>query len=523
LLVAAAIGLGITQGELHYFGDEMRHAVTGAFFRDAYVDMPFDAPRQYVFDYYAKYPALGLIYWPPGFHMVEGVFFLLFGISVTVSRFTVLCYALLGVWSLYRVLRFDFPAHRAWLATLLFSFIPYVLLYSRVTMLEIPGVATCLLALYFWRRFERDGRNRDLWLTGLVSMAAMMTSQKSGVLAFIVAVHFLVRWRWDLLKRWQVWAAAAVNGAVVIAWYRFSLGQTAFSLDRITGTSAAESVFQLGHFALYPFWVPRQMGNLLAALAVLGILVALVRQLQQHQFLWAWLIGTELFFSLIQEKDLRHTMVWLPVLAYFAVYFVEEFFLRRRWALVAGGALVAYFVVLGFMTPRPKLWGVAAAAEYVVAQPESDVIYYQGFLNGNFIFHVRQLDPEKRRVVAREKQVVAIRIYEGENSRRVISTPQQVIDFFRQWGIRYAVVEEGDFIQGLAVVNETIRSGPFVPMREFTITTNNPQAPPRRLTVYRFTGELHRVDHVELPMLTIRDDIGLDFRRLAGQPWPPRR
>src|SRR5579864_5930902 len=79
-VVTALLTRGITRGEFFYHIDEMSHAMNGVFFRDAFVDMAWRHPLQYVSDYYAKYPSLMFPYWPPLFHIVEGGFFLLFGV-----------------------------------------------------------------------------------------------------------------------------------------------------------------------------------------------------------------------------------------------------------------------------------------------------------------------------------------------------------------------------------------------------------------------------------------------------------
>src|SRR6202040_1536313 len=81
VIVTLVAGRGISRGEFFFYGDEMRHAMNGVFFRDFLMDLPLRHPVQYVYDYYAKYPALAFPHWPPLFHFVEGIFFLLFGLS----------------------------------------------------------------------------------------------------------------------------------------------------------------------------------------------------------------------------------------------------------------------------------------------------------------------------------------------------------------------------------------------------------------------------------------------------------
>ena len=75
-LTILVVTRGMSQGEFFFYNDEMRHAMTGVFFRDFLVDLPLRHPQQYAFQYYAKYPAVAVPHWPPLFHFVEGVAFL---------------------------------------------------------------------------------------------------------------------------------------------------------------------------------------------------------------------------------------------------------------------------------------------------------------------------------------------------------------------------------------------------------------------------------------------------------------
>jgi hypothetical protein len=91
--------------------------------------------------YYAKYPSLGLLYWPPHFHMVEGLFFLVFGIAVVSSHLTILAYALMGVYRWYKVAAREGPQSRALASTFIFLLLLVVLEYERVTITGWRGVA----------------------------------------------------------------------------------------------------------------------------------------------------------------------------------------------------------------------------------------------------------------------------------------------------------------------------------------------------------------------------------------------
>src|SRR5579863_862373 len=126
-IVTVLLTRGITQGEFFYHIDEMSHAMNGVFFRDALVDMAWRHPMQYVSEYYAKYPSLMFPYWPPLFHIVEGGFFSVFGVSVLASRLAILFFALMAVYFWYRIAERLGPRHLAFLSTILIMTVPLVL------------------------------------------------------------------------------------------------------------------------------------------------------------------------------------------------------------------------------------------------------------------------------------------------------------------------------------------------------------------------------------------------------------
>jgi hypothetical protein len=47
--------------------DEAQHAVIDLFIADALRDLPIRHPVQYAYRYYAQYPALAILHWPPLF------------------------------------------------------------------------------------------------------------------------------------------------------------------------------------------------------------------------------------------------------------------------------------------------------------------------------------------------------------------------------------------------------------------------------------------------------------------------
>jgi len=83
-LVSAAVLKNIHLGEFAP-GDEGDHVCTALYMASLIRDLPLSHPVQYTYRYYAQYPALWIIHWPPLFHFVLGLMFIVTGASILVS------------------------------------------------------------------------------------------------------------------------------------------------------------------------------------------------------------------------------------------------------------------------------------------------------------------------------------------------------------------------------------------------------------------------------------------------------
>jgi hypothetical protein len=518
VVVTLLVSRGITQGEFFYYGDEMRHAMNGVFFRDFISDLPLDHPLQYTYEYYAKYPALAFPHWPPLFYFIEGVFFLLFGLSPWVSRVAILCFALLAVQFWYLIAERLGPRYRAFLSAVILASTPFILFYERVTMLEIPALAVCLGVIYFWLKFLESERRRDLWVLSSFVVVAFLISQKAIFLVFFIGFDFVMERRFRLLKRLDIWLALLASVLAVLPWYWLASKTMSTWLTRVIGHGYSY-LLPSSNYTFYLAKLYSQLGPVLLSLACVGFVLALLRRTRADRILLVWVLSGYICFALISEKDPRHTMLWIPPLLYLALMALETLLIRRDLGLIATSALALVFLVSGLRSIGPKLTGVQEAAQYVLSLPESDIVYYQGDLDGDFIFFVRKFDPEKRHMVAREKQVVVSRL--GGRPREVLHTEEEVLNFFRTWGIRYAVVTDVDELPGLAPVRELLNSDQFELLRSFPVHTSQSNVLVHQIQVFRYRGELHRTQEiVTIPMMTIRQNIPADLTRLAGRPWP---
>ncbi|MGH9814524.1 MAG: ArnT family glycosyltransferase, partial [Candidatus Acidiferrales bacterium] len=383
-ILALLLSRGITHGEPYYFNDETRHVMNGAFVRDLLADRPLDDPLRYAYEYYAKYPATALPHWPPLFPMLEGILFLAFGLHFWVARLLVLGFALMGAYYWYRIAEGEGPIYRAWFSALLVFTLPFIQLYSSIVMLEIPLLGLSMGAIYYWRRFQKEGAAGHLWLMAAFVVASFLTSQKAIFLAVFVILSFAIQGPYRMLARWDVWAAFVASVSLVLPWYYFTHRTLSVGMDRAIGLGAEELARRWSrHFLFYPERIPQQMGWVLFALAVAGLGWAVLRAPRRYAFFTIWIVSCYITFTLIWEKDTRHAMIWLPPLVYFAILAIEILCVGRRWTFVVCATLAVTMVVGAVGFQRPMMEGVTDVARFILSQPDSDIIYYQGSLNGS--------------------------------------------------------------------------------------------------------------------------------------------
>jgi hypothetical protein len=517
LVLAVLLSRSITRGEPFFGNDETRHVMDGVFVRDLIADRPFSHPVEYARNYYAKYPAVAVLHWPPLFPSLEAILFLIFGPSFWASRVLVEAFALLGAYFWYRIAERFGLWWRAFLSAIIFCLLPTIMLFESVVMLEIPHLALCLATIYFWLHWVESKRMSEFWKMTAFGVAALLTYQASVFLLFLLGLDFVLARRFKLLRSWQVAAGVAMGLALVLSWYAFAIQNVTMTYQRAIGHHM-DHVMESSELFFYPGTLPGQLGFLLLILALVGIVYALLKAARQYYFLFVWIASAYICFTAISEKSPRHIFIWLPPLVYFALLGVEAIVPRRRWNWLPYTALAIYILFGAFRFQRPQLFGLQTVARFVLAQPESDLVYYQGALNGDFIFNVRRLDPQKQRMVARDKQVEVTEIVYAH--RPVIQTASEFVDLFRTWGIRYAIVESMDTSPDLKWTHAVLRSGQFDLVRTFPIQ-GDADLNGDQIEVYRYRGQLERTDSpVTIPMMTLHDDIRVNLNELIGRPWP---
>ena len=499
LLIALAQGLAWRTGEPFYNNDETRHVMTGVFFHDLLLDRPLDRPKDYAVQYYLQYPALGLMVWPPLFHAAEGVVMLAFGPSFTAARGLAGLFSALALIYFFLLVRRTHGAVPAFVATVLLGLSPLVFLLSTRAMLEIPALAFAMAAVFHFVRYLDLERRLDLFVAAAAAAGFALTRYDVLFLLLFFLLALLARRRFDVLRRREVWIAAPLALLIALPVYvpmLAELGRMHFQVT-VQGGAGPAAEPGPGLLAFYSKALLLQMGWALLATALAGLVVVVLRP-ERRRACWpylALLAATALGFMPLAEREVRHTIYWLPAFAVFAWEAIDGLAGRLRTPR-ARGALAALLVVALFWTDATGralyVRGYEEAARYVIANTRaSRYAFVDGFLNGDFIYQVRRHDPARRLWVLRgDKLLYGVQSEPRGGYREYAGGQDQILAALHRYDPELLVLENPQVrfkLPGAERLRQTLAAHPdrYERVKSIPIESNVPAFEGVRLDIYR--------------------------------------
>lgn len=517
VLSSAVIVHGIRRGEFSYNVDETQHAMTGYFAADLIRDHPVSHPVGYVYQYYAQYPALsGVIHWPPLFYLFEGLTFLALGPTVVSARLAILAFALAGITFWFLMVR---ELENEWLAaatSLLFACTPSVLLFEKSVMLEIPCLAFCLAATWFWSRYLLHERPWDVYRFALFASAAALTKQNAVYLIPFCLLSGLIVGGWRLFVRGPVLRAIAIGMVLSGPFYAlvYLVHWKTIAMDLAEkGASKAQAV------SFYWKAVPEQVGWVTILLAIVGIATCKRwASAKVPAIMLSWIAACYITFTLIGHKEPRYAMYWIPPFTYFALGPLISYF-RKPALRIAGGVaallVVGSTVVFAWSFQRPYVAGYQTAVERLTQVSKSGVILYDAPLPGNFIFFLRAHDPGRHFMVLR-KLLYTTRLKRTAGAVELVHSSEDIEQQIRSYGIRFFVVSEGNPLSfdSQKMLRELLKKPNFRPIGTFPIEGRDLATPGITLVVYENMAWAPPSEKfLNIKMLTLSHDIVIPMDR----------
>lgn len=518
-LVCVVAARDIRIGEFDYNVDEAQHAVTGLFVADAFRDLPIRHPVHYAYRYYAQYPAVAILHWPPLFYLFEALSFLVLGPSVVSARLTVLLFCVLLLYQWFRLVEETLDSYTAGICTAALGLVPMVLLFEKSVMLEIPSLGLGVAAIRHWMLYLEQNRRRSLYLSALWLSAALLCKQTSVHLLLFCALTLLIAGQW---KRIFSRDAAVFAGIVAILAGPFLALMLFLQGRAVANDLGSHRMSGWESITYYAQVLPASFPPTLIVLALLGAALAFRWDVPRRTaIMGCWLVSAYLTFSWFGQREARFAVYWFPPLVYFAVGLITRFFKEGplKVAMRAAAALLIVILVIpGWRYHRPYISGYKEAASRIVKSYNSGIILFDGPVPGNFVFFVRALDPARRFVTLR-KVLYVDDIRPSAVSEELLHSKEDVVGVLRQYGVRFAVVSQNLAIRfdSQRILREELQGNDFTSLGHYPITTNERQWRGENLLLYEKKNWTPPSGGVlKIRMLTLPHDIEIPLDELSG-------
>lgn len=519
LIVAIIVSHQIGRGEFNFNVDESQHAATGQFVASLIHDHPFQHPVEYTFLYYAHYPALsGVIHWPPLFYVYEGLVFLAFGATVITARLAVLVVAMLGLAFWFRLIQRLHSVEVAVAATLLLGFAPMVALFDKLVMLEIPCLTLAIVASYFWIRFLLEQRNAFLYWFSICAGLAALTKQNAVYLPLFCLLSVAALNCWRLLYRRATLIAFAIGVMIAGPYYLVDY--------RMHWSTVAKDLLekQPSFFESVTFYVgtlPALTGWPILILALLGLVTSFWWASRTYALIFgSWFVAVYTTMTAIGHKEVRHIICLIPPIVYFALWPLLWKAVPRWVARIATVSMIAFLGVSAWHIDRPYVSGYAPVAKEIRHISNSGVILIDSEIPANFIFFMRNEDPEGRFVVLR-KALYSCRIETQFGCEIYLKTPSDLESLFRLDGIRFIVVSDRppDNFPISYTLRNFLQSSQFRLLGSFPVEGHSPEWTNYTLLLYEnLKAHPPESPTLHIPMETLSSDFEVPFDELGVFP-----
>jgi 4-amino-4-deoxy-L-arabinose transferase-like glycosyltransferase len=471
--------------------DQAHHIMDGMFFRDLIVDLSFSHLKDYGLHYYAQYPALGFKFWPPFFPLIEGLFFLVFGVHIVVARWCLLAFGMLLAVLIFLATKDILGQWVAALTTMGVVTTSLIVEYMNTVTLEVPTLAIAFLTICLYQRMVKRGHWQG-WLEvlGFACIGAMAVYTKQTIIFIFPAlfIDILVNHR-HLLRSRSTWVAATLIILLCIPLLVFTLQFSPENLVQSFGNQGDVYVkahkvaprWSIAGWTYYIWQVGYQCQFILAVLTLAALGYCLVsRQFARHNTLWAaWTICWYFLFSYFDNKQ--------PGFVTFVVPGVTILGCSFAWVLLKGGywkqrivfaglvAMIVLQVLSGFRSEWPP--GSLGMDEIIneLFHVEKANIAFLGDYRQLFIPFIRIHDPERSVYTLRLERLLSSAI------------PVKASDIAHRYRIKWFLIEpaSADALHLPSDRQHELTTEPFelVGTREFVAHSKR-----IKLNIYRYRG-----------------------------------
>lgn len=461
-------------------------------------------PYRFAIANYTQYPAFNIPYHPPVYPAALGLTFLITGVSYEAARaFIAVAFAIACVCFFAILRRSRTGTLAATAGTLALATNPEMVHWARDTMSEIPSLALILMATLLYLRWI-DEQERPVWLSASFVVAALAFLSRVTVAAAVPAWLMFGAARLGIRRllrpRLVLTVALCLIGGLAWVWVVRQFATYEVNADGRGGGLRAPDIASLRTV------LPQLMPPMAWLAAGLGALVSVTaaRASSTARFWHAWLISWIALYLLVPSAPQpRYLLPAVPGLVALATLLFHESlstWMSRFVAPVIFAAMIATNLVEAARLPR-GLVGYDAVAVTLSKLSRPGNILLACWHDQELIFRYRAHAPTSSRHLLRADRTLAIRLadYANFKTKRLATTPAEVLDIIRRGRVRYLVtIEGGEGSEDSTVTTEEMvlaakvarESGAFRLVDQAQVIDGMTFSPKATAIVWEYTGEL---------------------------------
>jgi hypothetical protein len=456
LVIIASVSLeriGAFRAEFDGNEDEAAHMMTGVLVRD-YVLSGTSLPAvKYAERHYLAYPKSAFGVWPPLFHFIAGVWFLLFEPTRSSAIFLMAALLALSAMLIFTALREEIGDKMALMSSLLMVICPVVVVEFGVVIADALLVPLALVATFCFARFlETHALRYSLWF-GVFSALAFLTKYNAFLLIFIPVVGIALTRQWRLWLNARLWASPAVILLLAGPWYIKQIGLSIYASDVGPSGFLSRTDASLQNLAkLVGFFGP--LGSLLIVVGLWYSLAAAKRPSAHAASQAGLLFGVWAMHSILYPTVSlsRYMLPAVPALLFFLCAGLYAVAIRLRTVVqprytVGGLALTAFsFMLLARPHEKPaRAWKdltsrlrELAVTKVVLVSGEAAS---EGALIADMALDDRHRETRPEWTILRGSKMLAKSSWMGADYKLRFNTIGKILTSLDRWGVSVAAVE----------------------------------------------------------------------------------
>jgi hypothetical protein len=289
----------------------------------------------------------------------------------------------------------------------------------------------------------------------------------------------------------------------------------------IAGDALEKQPSVLHSITFYLVTLPTLTGWPILILALTGLVTCIFWAPRSNVVIFgSWIVSVYATMTLIGHKESRYVICLIPPFVYFALWPILWKSVPRWVAATVSGILIAFLGWSAWHTDRPYVAGYAPVAREIRQNADSGVILLDTEIPANFIFFMRDEDPEGRFIILR-KALYSCRIKVSLGCAVYVNTPNDLESLFRADGIRFIVVSNRppENFPINSVLRSFLQSSQFRLVGTFPVEGNSPQWTNYTLLLYEnLEARPPESPILHVPMETLSGDIDVPFDELRVFP-----